>query len=341
MTNDLLISLIVSLQAMVLLLSAQVAELSTSQAQNTTGQVAQAILSAESPTTLTAPISFTAINNLHKDAVVNILCKGSGKFKGGTATGVIISPTGLMLTNAHMAQYMLLEQLTNASVSCTIRTGSPAKAQHKAQVIYMPPAWVKEHAKDIVEKTQRGTGEHDYALLQIIQDPSSDTPLPEEFTYIQPDASLVSSAANQAVLIRAYPAEFVGSHITLSSLRPVSTVTTIGSVATFSNIEDDATPTIDLISLGGTIVAQGGSSGGAVISDSAKLTGLIVTSTRKAETKDRNLKAITLSHINASIKEQTDKSLDELIALPIADLIKEYQAELLESAHYFADAYNK
>ena len=341
MTNDLLISLIASLQAIVLLLSTQVAKLPLQPAP--TSQLAQiTITSTEVPTQITTPLTFTAINNLYSDAVVNILCGGSGKFHGGTATGVIISPSGLVLVNAHIAQYMLLEQATNAPISCTVRIGNPAKAHYKATVLYMPPSWVIKNAKQVVSKHQTGTGEDDYAILQLTKVTDDSTTMPKEFTYLQTDASLNSNTSGQSVLIRAYPAEFIGSSIVLKALRPISTVATIGEIATFAKeTVQDTTPTTDLISLGGTIVAQGGSSGGAVINDKGKLIGLIVTSTRKKETKDRNLKAITLSHINNSIKKQTNMSLDEIIAMPYKELSKKYRTQLLKSAQLFANAYNK
>ncbi len=327
--NELLASLISSLQALTVLLAAQgglvlpLTQSSTS-IHNTPGQ-----------------LSFTTINNLYRDTVVNILCKGSGKFASSTASGVVISPTGKIITNAHIAQYMLLEQATDATVSCRVRTGGPARDAYKATVLYLPESWVDKNAEQINRHEQMSTGQDDYAILQIIKISDTDSPLPSEFNYLQPDASALANKQGHSVLVRAYPAEFLGSNITLRSLNPVSTVTTIKEVVTFSDPNDTDIPTYDLISLGGTIVAQGGSSGGAVINGSGNLVGLIVTSTRKAETKDRNLKAITLTHINNSIKKNTGKSLDEFLSIPADNLSKEFSDNLLKSAQAFVDVYNK
>ncbi len=329
--NELLASLIISLQALVALLSMQSTVVQS--------QVQQTIIQSEVQSS-TELLSFTAINNLYADTVVNILCKGSGKFKSGTATGVIVSPTGKILTNAHIAQYMLLEQLTDATISCTVRTGSPARDAYKAKVLYIPESWVYKNADQINKTEQKSTGQDDYAILQISKRLDS-LPLSYQFNYLQTNANLLSVEQGQEVLIRAYPSEFLGPRATLHSLNPVSTVTTIKKVATFSDPNGVSTPTNDLVSLGGTIVAQGGSSGGAVIDSSGKLVGIIVTSTRKAETKDRNLKAITLSHINNSINEHTNKSLDELLSMTLSQSLAEFQDNLIDSARIFTEVYNR
>ncbi len=343
MQTDILTQLIASLQAVALLLSAQLATMPSTTTQtsqiaatiNTTKQIGQ---EAQDSIGGNAPLTFTAINNLYSDAVVNILCKGTKKLKGGTATGVIISPEGLMLANAHIAQYILLEQLTNAPISCTVRTGSPAKTTYTAKVLYIPQTWATKNAEQIISKIQRGTGQDDYALIQLI--PLQNQQI-QDLQYIQVNPSFSSVIEGNKALIRAYPAEFISAYNTLHNLRAISTVTTLGTIATFNTATKTNMATPDLVSLGGTIVAQGGSSGGAVIDKHGKLIAIIVTSTKKAETKDRNLKAITLSHINNSLKQNTGKSLDELLAMPIVEIASEFKNELLKTAELFANAYNK
>ena len=70
---------------------------------------------------------------------------------------------------------------------------------------------------------------------------------------------------------------------------------------------------IDLLSLGGSVVAQKGSSGGAVIDDEGKLIGVIVTSTEENNTESRNLRAITYSYIDKAISQETGIELSALI----------------------------
>ena len=334
--QELIVTLIATLQALTLLLVAQ---------GNMTPELQTQINAINQTASITAvaapkPLSFTTINQQKSPAVINILCRGSGNIRSGTASAVIISPTGLVLTNAHMAQYMLLEQATDAPVSCTIRTGSPAKAAYKARVLYISKDWVKENAHQISSREQLGTGKDDYAILQITESLSG-SELPAVFPHILPNPSLATNTVGQQVLMRAYPAEFIGTTIALRALHSAATISTIKAVSTFTLPDSGKVASPDLISLGGTIIAQGGSSGGAVVDAQGQLVGIIVTSTRTEETKDRDLKAITLSHINASIKEETGISLAELIATPATELTTTFQEGLLASAYELAQELNK
>src|SRR3989344_1157804 len=55
------------------------------------------------------PQKFDVINERARPTLVNILCGArSGTFRPISASGVIIDPRGVILTNAHVAQYFLL-----------------------------------------------------------------------------------------------------------------------------------------------------------------------------------------------------------------------------------------
>ncbi len=308
--QDLLTTLISTLQTLAILLASQGGITPEVSAQ------IQAITSTQQTQLQIPPTQdLNAINKAKSDAVINIVCiSRNDQLNSEVASGVIISPDGLVLVNAHMAQYMLLEQLSNIAMQCTLRSGSPAKPAYKAKIIYINPKWIKTNASQITSNEQYGTGEHDYAILQITNPIKPNTSLPKEFTYIEPNTKPVTSYINKPVLIRSYPAEFLGSAITLRSLHPVATITPLLSMRTFSTDAKSATP--DLLELGGSIVAQGGSSGGAVISNSGKLLGIIVTSTRKNTTAERELNAISIEHINNSLKADIGIGLNQLINLP-------------------------
>ncbi|MCH7529549.1 hypothetical protein IIB50_00295 [Patescibacteria group bacterium] len=70
---------------------------------------------------------------------------------------------------------------------------------------------------------------------------------------------------------------------------------------------------LDFISLGGSITAQKGSSGGSVINGSNELTDVVVTSSDGETTAERDLRAITLSHIERSLKENNGFGLEVLL----------------------------
>ena len=109
------------------------------------------------------------------------------------------------------------------------------------------------------------------------------------------------------VLIAGYPAGFLGGIAIQKDLYITSTITDIEDVFTFKE------NTLDLFSLGGSIVAQQGASGGAVVTKENGLIGIIVTSSDGDTTDERDLRAITLSHINRSLISNSEMTLEELL----------------------------
>jgi len=238
------------------------------------------------------------LNERTRSALVNIICTtdSGGSFHPITGSGVIIDPKGVILTNAHIAQYFLLEdyQYKN-SMDCLIRTGAPAKPAYDAEILYISPSWVKENAHQISSENQKGTGENDFALLRINKTITS-TPLPESFPYLSPESVEETAIQGTPVLIAGYPAGFLGGITIQKELWPVSTTASIMERYTFT------VNNIDLLALGGNIAAQPGSSGGAVVSMTTRnLLGIVVTSTSADSTADRELNAVTVFHVNRSI----------------------------------------
>ena len=264
----------------------------------------------------TAPLSFDTINLAARAALVNILCmpKG-GSLRPVSGSGVIIDPRGVILTNAHVAQYVLLSEDPRVDLACYVRSGAPARARWSATVLYIPPVWVREHALELTDPRPTGTGEHDYALLLITHSLDS-TPLPAisvgGFPFIPPDTREGIAFVDDAVLAASYPAEFIGGIAAQYGLFPASSVTTIKDLLTFR------AGTIDLISIGGIIEAQSGSSGGAVVNAWQKLVGVITTTSDGETTAERDLRAVTLSYIDRDLKAQRGAGLAELLTGDIA-----------------------
>jgi hypothetical protein len=250
----------------------------------------------------TPPESFTTINTDTRGALVNIFCAP----KGGTmrpisGTGTIIDPRGVILTNAHVAQYVLLSESPRVDLSCYVRTGSPASAKWTPQVLYIPAVWIQQHAADIRAEHPLGTGEHDYALLYISAAVDG-SPLPTSFPSLPVDSREAIGFLGDKVLAASYPAEFVGASANFD-LYPASSVTTIAQLLTF-NVKS-----VDVISVGSVIEAQSGSSGGAIVNAWGHLIGVITTTSTGATTADRDLRGITLSYINRDIAAQTSSTL--------------------------------
>ena len=109
------------------------------------------------------------------------------------------------------------------------------------------------------------------------------------------------------VLAASYPAEFAGGIVTQFNLYPASSVTSIKKMMTLSG------KTVDVVSLGGIIGAQSGSSGGAVVNAWGRLVGIISTTSEGETTDKRDLHAITLSYINRSISAESGLDLPAIL----------------------------
>ena len=240
-----------------------------------------------------------------QSAVVNILCEPK---KNGTmavsGTGVMIDPRGVILTNAHVAQYVLLASHEEINLACTVRSGSPATNSWGVDLLYIPPEWIAEHAEDIVKTSPTGTGEHDYALL-LATDGAKPLSAPP-FTPIE--TAVTPAIVDKTVILAAYPAEFSGFAATQQFLLSSSIVTPVRTVLTF----DDNT--VDVLSFGAVALAQGGSSGGAVVNDAGHLIAIISTTSNKEFIAERDLRGITLSYINRALAESSGTSLIGFLA---------------------------
>lgn len=248
------------------------------------------------------PRSFADINTEARAALVNIFCQPNSSLSPVTASGVIVSPSGVIVTNAHVAQYVLLAQSEKVNLHCVVRTGAPARERWVPRVLYVPPEWVREHARELTDANALGTGEHDWALLYVASSTDGST-LPNPFPFLPPDARGAIGFMGDTVLSASYPAGFLGGMSASMNLYPASALTTIQTLMTFSS----GSP--DIFSIGGTVTAQSGSSGGAVVNAWGYVIGLITTMKDAKTTSERDLRALTLSYIDADLKAHTRNNL--------------------------------
>lgn len=265
-------------------------------------------------------VSLDASADTLRNALVNIVCYVSSKnsLHSISGSGIIIDPKGIILTNAHIAQYFLL---VNHGVSCAIRSGSPAVEKYTAVLMYLPLSWVSANSKVLTEANPIGTGEHDFAFLAISKG-VSDNPLPSSFPFI-PLASR-PSFPGAPVVIASYGAQFLTSNQIQSFLFPTIVFGSIKDIYTFSE------RTIDIFSLGGSVAAQEGSSGGGVANSKGELIGTITTSTVKGDTSSRTLNAITASYIRADYASDTGKPIDLLLSGSVTDAVALFSSRAKE-----------
>jgi len=260
--------------------------------------------------TQTPVISLTELNGKTRKTIVNIFCgnQGGALVQGITGSGVIISPKGVILTNAHIGQYLLLENSpASGYLNCQIRNGNIAEPAYDAKLIYIPSVWVEENIDNIVISGAKGTGQNDYAFLLIDKSAVKGKELPQTFDFTEPNFEFNMLPFNFSTLVASYPAGLLGADAVLKNLGLISTFAPITELFTF---DEKGLSLLDIFTLGGNIASQGGSSGGAVVNTiDGKLLGIITTSSEATTTAKRTLYAITLPYIKRSFETYTEKNI--------------------------------
>ncbi len=264
-----------------------------------------------------------SLNDRVRGVTINLICttKAGGPLNAISASGVLIDSRGIVLTNSHVGQYLLLKDYPSPGfVECIVRTGSPAAPKYTTELLYLPPAWIEENAEKITLARPTGNGKHDYALLRITGPVSASISMPITFPHIP--ISIGEPDEDQKALVAGYPAGFLGGITIAKELYAASAFSTIGDVYTFG------TNTLDLFSLGGTILAQQGSSGGPVTDESGNLIGIVVTASDAPDTASRDLRAITTSYILRDFEAESGTTLPAFLAKDVAVEAKAYQGNV-------------
>lgn len=264
------------------------------------------------------------------EALVNIYCTYTTESytKTTTGTGFFIDTDGIILTNAHVAQFLLLEGLVGEA-QCIIRAGNPAVPAYEAELLYISPLWIQEHAKLINDQTPKGTGERDYALLYITS-ALDRKPMPASFAALPFDTNLLTlDIVGTEVFATGYPAELALASTFSAPLTPKQATTTIAELMTFGSNY------VDLFTIRGTEIGEHGSSGGPVVDARGKAVGIISTKGDDTAFGAGSLRAISLAYIDRSIEQESGLSLLQNLTgnLPYrAQLFKETIVPFLQEA---------
>ncbi len=247
--------------------------------------------------------TFTTEAEKIRAAVVNIYCtmQSGGQIAHYSGSGVVIDPAGVILTNAHVAEHVLLEEAGRET--CFIRTGSPASNSYKAKVVYLPDAWIENNKFNLKSQILTGTGENDYAILTLssrVSQSAYDVPLP----YLAPDMSSVSQGAS--ITIAGYPILSQSVTILSTGLYALTDPSTIQRTYGYSGAGSD------VVNTGASTLAQHGTSGGAIVGSNSKLIAIIDSQVVDPQTGGNAVQGITLSYINSSLGSH-GKSLQSLV----------------------------
>ncbi|HRH26550.1 MAG TPA: serine protease [Parcubacteria group bacterium] len=272
-------------------------------------------------TPIETPVDFEKINTDARKTTINILCTTKyGDLSPISGTGVIISSNGLVLTNAHIGQYFLLKDFREKDyLKCVGRTGSPAYPKYNLELVYISQNWVRANKSLLKEQNPKGTGEDDFAFLRITG--NIDESNNQLKSFIEPNVRELINIG-EPVLLASYPAGFLGGLSILRDLNITSSITNIQDIYTFKD------GTIDVISVGGTVVSQKGSSGGLVVDKNTSLIGIITTSSDGNTTSSRGLNAITLGYINRTLQKELGKNMREFLELDHEKYAKEFSISL-------------
>lgn len=241
-----------------------------------------------------------------KDVVVNIMCLEKTKTytRLSSGSGVIISPTGLVLTNAHVTYpFLRTSQFGSAVYSCSIRRENIPNFGYNAELIYYPSDWLVTNSEVIKTPSPVGTGENDYALLQIT---SALGPVPKvsSFSYASTEIQFPDLIKNKAITVAGYPSS--NSGVFELDTKP-------GLKIAQSDIVDFFTfnsRSYDVLQTGVNEVAHRGSSGGGVFENNL-LFGVVVTT--NSGTSGSYINALTIPYIKKDFKDDTGLDFSQYI----------------------------
>lgn len=287
-------------------------------AANSTQESQPEVTESEAPTP-PAGSALDVVDARVRSALVNIQCfAGTRGVRSITASGVLIDSRGIILTNAHVAQHVLLSQSPEVNLDCYAYYGSPARPLWNLEVLYVSPTWIKNHAGDIKKVRSIGTGEFDYALLRVTNS-TAGIPQSTILPSLQFDTRSIPALPEDTVFVASYPAEFVENEEDLNAL---ISITSIQELLTFG---DGAA---DVISVRGVAGAQSGSSGGALVDFSGRLLGIITTTSDNAAVAERDLRAISVHYIHKTLQRESGVNLQAILSADLPTLGESFTSNI-------------
>lgn len=229
-------------------------------------------------------------------ASVKIRClQTTDKYKRlASGTGFLINSKGVIMTNAHVAQFLLLKDAEAlGKTECVATVGTNENDAYSLGLLYISPSWLLKHASLIDSVTPKGTGENDFALVYVTGQKNGEA-ITKLFPFLPPATSPLSKTIKgKEVTIVGYP-----------RLEDKSTPQTIATT-TITDIFTFGSGYADIVSLASSTLGHQGASGGPVIDEYGRAIGILTT-------KDPGttiLNAITMAHVDRGLKSEIDFDL--------------------------------
>lgn len=289
------------------------------QTQTQTQEVVENVINVPKIETTETGLSFKS--DFVENVVVNIVCvnRQVNKISLTTGSGVLVSSSGLILTNSHVANSFLFDDKNSKNYKeCSVRRENIPNYGFNAELVYLPSDWILQNKSFFTESNPKGSGENDYALLAITSNINPVLSLPSSFEHVSVLDSEEPINEGINILIAAYPGVHTGVFEVDSNAKLKKADSYIEDLITFNG------KTIDLVSSGPNQVAQRGSSGGGVFW-AQKLLGLITTTDQNGS--GSYLNALTLPYIIRDFKNDTSQDFIEFITRNKNSLISDFEKD--------------
>jgi S1-C subfamily serine protease len=238
-----------------------------------------------------------------QNSIGNVFCTTQNGNSVSVVTGsaVIVNSLGVAVTNAHVAQYPLIEKYFKANqgktMNCFGRIGSPATGNYKIDILYISPNWVRKNARNIVDPNFRETGEDDLAIIRFVPSTSK--------TFTHTNISEDNLRATSPIYIGSYPALELRQKGINSALYGRYEQNTIRQIDYYVSSKP-------IFETEQSSMGQAGSSGGGIFDSAGNLAGTIALIIQNSNTSNPYIRGLTISHINKTLAE-SGTSLDHYI----------------------------